>query len=252
MRKFATPGAGRSKAASAFICAAFVLVACSSGPLFIQPTSVGTLQTTDSWTNSPVPYPCPQSTSGLFSFNPDSANLEVGVGFDLFFDQGTLPFPCQESHGVLAKANILFDHEELRPTTFDNARLKFRLRSTAKPISSPCLFLLSVATEPWPRGFTSLGEGATGSSPGYDLPPAGDRAFYFVSEPLPSGFVSATDVTAEVRSWLDGTSVNYGFVLIPFASPTATEDMQLGRLRRLNASCTALANDFRIEITRGP
>lgn len=242
--------------ALAFLCITVVLAACSR-PIFIPPNSVATLETRDSWTNSP-PYPCPPATGGLFQFNPDEANLEVGAGVHLFFDEGTLPFPCQESHGVLAKANVVFDHEELRVLTFDKAWLKFRLSSTGVPIGGPaltgggCLLKLGVATEAWPSGVTRLRNGAPGSRPGYTLLTSPTPIAFLLREPLPTGFVPATDVTATVLSWMDGTSENHGFVLIPFAAPDSTEEIELGRLRRLNASCTAFANDFRLEVTRGP
>jgi hypothetical protein len=234
---------------------ALALLASCTGPVWIPPASVGTLEVTDTWTNQDHPFPCPVRTGGLFGFSPSSGDLEVGAGFDLFYDPGTPPFACEEGHQVLAKANVVFDVDELGVATFDQAWLTFRLSSTGRPIGGDdfpgvpaCLLRLGIATESWPSGLTSLPDGSTGSRPTFTL--LGTTS-YLLRDPLTAGRVPRADVTSTVRAWMSGRSVNHGFVLIPFTDPT-TEAPRPSRVRRLNGSCTAFANDFRLEVTRGP
>ena len=142
------------------------------------------------------------------SFSPSGS--QILVGFEDFWDPGTNPFPCWEKIDHAYRTAISFDMGPLAGKKLWNATLTFTNQKTVATIfgaPATCLSEIMLGNSDW-SGATDLIQGDSY----LDLPTGTGVNVNNPTVHITNSTAYKIDVTDAVRSWLNGSRPNFGFV----------------------------------------
>jgi len=142
--------------------------------------------------------------------NPPPSSFSAGpgqvmVGFDNFFKPGADPFPCNDLRDTVFRGNVAFDVSQFDSVA--SADLLFDTQNSIERSNGE-----TTASSP-PKSFATVFGTATSTSTG-KLPFDNEAS-------LPGGQSIDVGVSSQVRSWVDKSHPNHGFVI---AGPTDLVD----------------------------